>query len=84
MPAAPLNSLATRALYGFDLSGDLPRIAVPTLVVAGEKDTTPPTGMEEIAALIPGCEPRRIPDTGHMILVEQPEPLAASCCWTRS
>ena len=77
MPVAPINS-ATRALYGFDLSADLPRIAAPTLVVAGEKDTlTPPTGMEEIAALIPGAELRRIPDTGHMIPVEQPERLAA-------
>ena len=76
MPAAPLKS-ATRALYDFDLSGDLPRITVPTLVVAGEKDTlTPPTGMDEIAALIPGADLRRIPDTGHMIPVEQPEPLA--------
>jgi 3-oxoadipate enol-lactonase len=77
MPAAPLTA-ATRALYDFNLSGDLPRIAVPTLVVAGEKDTlTPPAGMEEIAALIPGAELRRIPDTGHMIPVEQSEPLDA-------
>ena len=53
MPTAPLNS-ATRALYDVDLSDDLPRIAVPTLVVAGQEDVlTRPKAMEEIAALIP-------------------------------
>jgi 3-oxoadipate enol-lactonase len=77
MPVAPLNA-ATRALYGFDLSRDLPRVAVPTLVIAGEDDTlTRPQGMEDIAALIPGAQFRQIPQTGHMIPVEQPEPLAA-------
>jgi 3-oxoadipate enol-lactonase len=77
MPAAPLNS-ATRALYDFNLSGDLPRIAVPTLVVAGQEDVlTRPKGMEEIAALIPGAEYRLIAGTGHMIPVEQPAALAA-------
>jgi 3-oxoadipate enol-lactonase len=77
MPSAPLIA-ATRAVYGFDLSADLPRIAVPTLVVAGDEDAlTRPKGMEEIAALIPGAELRRIPGAGHMIPVEQPEPLSA-------
>jgi 3-oxoadipate enol-lactonase len=76
MPMAPLNS-ATRALYDFDLSRDLPRIAVPTLVVAGGEDVlTRPEGMEEIAALIPRAEYRLIVGAGHMIPVEQPEPLA--------
>jgi 3-oxoadipate enol-lactonase len=77
MPMAPLNS-ATRALYDFNLSGDLPRISAPTLVVAGEEDVlTRPKGMEEIAALIPGAEYRLIANSGHMIPVEQPERLAA-------
>ena len=77
MPTAPLNA-ATRALYDFNLSGDLPRIAVPTLVVAGSEDVlTRPKGMEEIAALIPGAKYYLIPGAGHMIPVEQPVPLAA-------
>jgi len=77
MPSAPLNA-ATRALYDFNLSNDLPRIAVPTLVVAGAEDVlTRPQGMEEIAALIPGAEYRLIPKSGHMIPVEQPEQLDA-------
>jgi pimeloyl-ACP methyl ester carboxylesterase len=77
MPMAPLNS-ATRALYDFNLSGDLPKIAAPTLVIAGAEDVlTRPKGMEEIAALIPGAQYRLIPGTGHMIPVEQPEALMA-------
>jgi pimeloyl-ACP methyl ester carboxylesterase len=77
MPIEPLNA-ATRALYDFDLSGELPRIAVPTLVVAGAEDTlTRPAGMEEIAALIPGAQYRPVPGAGHMIPVEQPEVVAA-------
>jgi len=77
MPMAPLNA-ATRALYDFNLSGDLPKIAVPTLVVAGEEDVlTKPKGMQEIADLIPGATYRVIPSAGHMIPVEQPEPLTA-------
>ena len=77
MPPEPLTA-ATRALYDFNLSKDLPRIAVPTLVVAGQEDVlTRPEGMQEIAALIPGAEYRLIPNTGHMIPVEQPKPLDA-------
>ena len=77
MPADPLNA-ATRALYDFDLSKDLPTIKVPTLVVAGAEDVlTRPAGMEEIAALIPGAEYRIIPGVGHMVPVEQPAAVAA-------
>jgi 3-oxoadipate enol-lactonase len=76
MPTAPLNA-ATRSLYGLDLSGDLPRIDVPTLVVAGADDVlTRPQGMEDIAALIPGAQFRQVPHTGHMIPVEQPQALS--------
>lgn len=77
MPAEPLNA-ATRALYDFDLSGELPRITVPTLVIAGQEDVlTRPQGMEEIASLIPGAEYRVIAGSGHMIPVEQPAALDA-------
>jgi 3-oxoadipate enol-lactonase len=77
MPIAPLNA-ATRALYDFNLSGELPKITVPTMVVAGADDVlTRPKGMEEIAALIPGTIYRLIAGTGHMIPVERPEALIA-------
>lgn len=75
IPSAPLNA-ATRALYDFNLSPDLPGITVPTMVIAGQDDVlTRPKGMEEIAALIPGAEYRVIAKSGHMIPVEQPEAL---------
>jgi 3-oxoadipate enol-lactonase len=77
MPTEPLNA-ATRALYDFDLSKDLPAIKVPTLVVAGTEDVlTRPAGMEEIAALIPGAKYQLVSDTGHMIPVEQPQAVSA-------
>jgi 3-oxoadipate enol-lactonase len=77
MPMVPLNA-ATRALYDFNLSRDLPGIAVPTWVIAGEEDVlTRPKGMEEIAALIPGAKYRLVAKSGHMIPVEQPELLTA-------
>jgi 3-oxoadipate enol-lactonase len=73
MPVDPLNA-ATRALYDFDLSKNLPRIAVPTLVVAGSEDVlTRPAGMEEIVSLIPGAKYTLVPGAGHMIPVEQPD-----------
>jgi pimeloyl-ACP methyl ester carboxylesterase len=77
MPVEPLNA-ATRALYDFDLSKDLPSINVPTLVVAGAEDTlTRPAGMEEIAALIPGARYQLVPASGHMLPVEQPTVVSA-------
>ncbi|MBX9827189.1 MAG: alpha/beta hydrolase [Xanthobacteraceae bacterium] len=77
MPMAPLNA-ATRALYDFNLSEDLPSIKVPTWVIAGAEDgLTKPKGMEEIAALIPGAKYQLIPKSGHMIPVEQPDRLRA-------
>ncbi len=76
-PAAPLTA-AMRAVYDFDLSADLPRIAVPTLIVSGGADTlTKPAAMHEIAGLIPGAELVSIPGAGHIIPVEAPGAFAA-------
>ncbi|WBV42588.1 alpha/beta fold hydrolase [Pseudoroseomonas cervicalis] len=55
----------------------LPGIAVPTLVAVGEEDTlTPPQLAEEMAALIPGAVLARIPRSGHLPTMEQPEACA--------
>jgi pimeloyl-ACP methyl ester carboxylesterase len=49
-------------------------IAVPTLVLVGDKDPlTPPDRAEEIASAIPGARLVVVPDCGHMSTVEQPE-----------
>ncbi|MBJ3775630.1 alpha/beta fold hydrolase [Acuticoccus mangrovi] len=64
---------ATRALYDFDVTGTLPAVAVPTLVVAGVDDVlTKPAGMQKIAELVPGAEYLEVADSGHMIPIEQP------------
>src|SRR5207253_657264 len=61
------------ALRKCDLRGELGRIPVPTLVVAGAKDpATPPEQAEEIAAAIPGSRLAIIPETAHFAQIEQP------------
>lgn len=52
----------------------LPHITLPTLVVCGEEDrVSPPEGMREMAALIPGAGFRLIPRAGHLSPREQPD-----------
>ena len=51
----------------------LPRIACPTLVIAGAEDIgTPPAMGREIAAAIPGARYELIADASHLCSVEQP------------
>jgi pimeloyl-ACP methyl ester carboxylesterase len=53
---------------------DLPRIAVPTLVIVGREDAvTPPSDAETMRAAIPGAQLTIIPDAGHMTPIEQPD-----------
>lgn len=52
----------------------LPQMACPVLVVCGAADQlTPPECSAEIAALVPGAEHHLLPDSGHMLTMEQPE-----------
>jgi 3-oxoadipate enol-lactonase len=61
---------AVRDLAQLDL---LPRIQVPTLVVAGSQDTAmPPAATAKIAELVPGARLVSLP-TGHQAAVEQPQ-----------
>jgi pimeloyl-ACP methyl ester carboxylesterase len=56
-----------------DVRADLPRIAVPTLVLVGQSDAiSPPDEMRAIADAIPGSEFVVITDAGHMTPVENP------------
>ncbi|HEX4948137.1 MAG TPA: alpha/beta hydrolase [Blastocatellia bacterium] len=53
------------------------RITAPTLVVWGAQDRfIAPSYAEIFQAKIPQCEVMMIPDTGHVISLETPEPLA--------
>jgi 3-oxoadipate enol-lactonase len=64
---------ALQCLVGFDRRDALPRIAVPTLLIAGGADTTAPAAvMERMAAKIPGARFVVIPGAGHLANLEQP------------
>lgn len=61
------------AVRDMDQRGDLPRIAVPTLVVAGDTDpATPPAMGEAVAAAIPGARFEVLADCAHLANIEQP------------
>ncbi len=60
-----------------DARTHLPAVACPVLVVCGAADQlTPPECSAEIAALVPGAEQHLLPDSGHMLTMEQPEVVA--------
>lgn len=62
-----------------DGHGELPRIAAPTLVIAGRDDELRP--MEELEALaagIPGARFEIFETCGHMVPMERPDQLARS------
>jgi len=57
-----------------DLLSGLPRIAAPTLVIAGAQDpATPPEHAERIVAGIPGARLEVLDPGAHLVNVEQPE-----------
>jgi len=73
-------------LYGDFLACDdfhaldaLPRIKVPTLILVGEQDKmTPPRLSRVLNSGIPGSCLVTLPETGHMLMLEQPELVADS------
>ena len=61
------------ALLGFDMRAELPRIAVPCLVLAGEADTNAPAPMmAKMAARIPGAVFASLAGAGHLANLERP------------
>jgi pimeloyl-ACP methyl ester carboxylesterase len=74
---------AIEAMRALDLTADLPRIAVPTLVVAGELDhsldlSPSGIGLRRIAELVPGAKLVVLDGIGHITIVEAPERHAAA------
>jgi pimeloyl-ACP methyl ester carboxylesterase len=62
---------APSALLGLDLTDELPRIDVPTLVIGGTNDViTPPAESRRIARLIPNARLELLDGTGHMAMLE--------------
>jgi pimeloyl-ACP methyl ester carboxylesterase len=65
---------AAIALAHADTRDVLPRIAVPTLVLCGERDpVTPPAVGTRLIGEIPGAQLTVIPGAGHLGVIEQPE-----------
>jgi 3-oxoadipate enol-lactonase/4-carboxymuconolactone decarboxylase len=67
-------ALCCEAIAEFDFAPDASRIAVPTLVVAGELDiATPPAEVQTLAVLIPGSRYEVIEGAAHLPVMELPE-----------
>jgi pimeloyl-ACP methyl ester carboxylesterase len=64
-----------RLLHGLDLSGDVPRLDVPTLVLVGNDDRlTPPWHSQRLVQLLPaGLGLVELPGVGHMSPVQAPD-----------
>jgi pimeloyl-ACP methyl ester carboxylesterase len=57
-----------------DSTPTLAKIACPTLVLVGEEDTlTPPADSEKMAASVKGAKLVRIPNAGHLPMIETPD-----------
>ena len=64
---------ASVAVWTSDCRADLPRIAIPTLVVVGEHDQpTPPALSEALHAGIPGARLAVIANAGHISNIDNP------------
>jgi 3-oxoadipate enol-lactonase len=68
--------LAHRMLAMTNMLHMLPKISVPTMVVAGKHDTVrPPAGTEELAKKIPGAKFALIEEAGHFLPTTGPKTL---------
>ena len=59
---------------GFDMRAGLERIAVPALLLAGEKDrNAPAAAMERMAKKVPGAQFQVLAGVGHLAHLERPD-----------
>lgn len=66
--------VALQALLTFDQRANLARIAVPTLLVAGQFDkSAPPAVMQAMANAIANSRYVQLPGTGHLLNLEAPQ-----------
>lgn len=72
-------SAGWHAIAGFDARPHHHAIAVPTLVIGGERDVaTPPAAAQALAGGIPGARLVLLPGAPHMMQVETPEAFTAA------
>jgi 3-oxoadipate enol-lactonase len=60
------------ALQSYDLTGRLPGIRQPTLLIAGAHDGVMPASMRKLSTHIAGARYAEIPAAGHLPCIEQP------------
>ena len=82
-PSALLNAKAEQKLFkaelaDYDLSDELKKIKIPTLIVHGTSDITPPCVAEEMHQLIPNSSYILLTDCGHFPYIEKPEEFYSS------
>ena len=56
-----------------DLRDDLDRIAIPTLVIVGNRDAASLEPSRELARNIHGAKLFEVPDAGHVVNLEKPK-----------
>ena len=62
------------ACDNFDIRDRLGEITSPTLILAGDNDKMTPASLSlELAAGLPNAQLNIVPDTGHMLQLEQPD-----------
>jgi 3-oxoadipate enol-lactonase len=81
LTATPAEGYAgcCEAIAEMDLRGDLPQIAAPTLVLAGEDDpATPPEHGRLIAEMIPNARFELVSNAAHLASIERAELVTAT------
>jgi pimeloyl-ACP methyl ester carboxylesterase len=69
---------APRALIGMDLTGELPKVELPTLVICGTADViTPPFHSRQIHTLLPNARLELVEGGGHMLMLERTDTIDA-------
>ena len=66
------------ACNAFDATAILAGFAFPTLIVCGQQDRmTPPHNSHQLRSQIAGSRLELVPQAGHMVMLEQPDVVAA-------
>lgn len=72
------SQAAIGSLVGLDMTADVSKITLPTLILSGSADViTPPAEARRIAELIPGARLEVFKGAGHMLMLERTEEVHA-------
>jgi pimeloyl-ACP methyl ester carboxylesterase len=78
IPARVLHA-DLEACSQFDIASQIPKIGLPVLLICGSEDRmTPPKLSQALNGALPRSELRLVEGAGHMVMLEQPEAVAAA------